>query len=226
MTDAPAFTLMDCSLARRATGRSCSNLRELLDAVRTVPDDVLEHHMLRCPLEDYFELYEFPNDLARWCWEALGDPVLAEELGLVDPYKHPSMASVRSQLVDAIEDHLWELDRIPWCRPGFEWHLISSRLVAFDTGERVATPVALAEAIARISLRSLFYHVHEARRRTGGQTDDFSLWLEQCDAAPSLVAGIRAIDFYFLNLNQLRQELLAVFRQHSLDPNGTQKALS
>ena len=26
--------------------------------------------MMRCALEDYFELYEFPNDLARWSWEA------------------------------------------------------------------------------------------------------------------------------------------------------------
>jgi len=208
------FALFDCSLVRRAIGRSCSNLRELLDAVRTVPDAVLEHHMLRCPLEDYFELNEFPNDLARWCWEALGDPVLAEELALVDPYKHASLTTLRTTLVEIIEERLWGLERVPWCRPGFELHFVASRLLAYDTGERLPTPAALAEAIARMSPRSLFYHVHEARRRTNGQTDDFSLWLEQAEADPELVAKLRAIDFYFLNLSQLRQEIMSLFQRY------------
>ena len=65
------FCLFECSLVRRATGRVCVNLRDLLDAIYTVPDGVLEHHMMRCALEDHFELHEFPNDLARWCWDAL-----------------------------------------------------------------------------------------------------------------------------------------------------------
>ncbi len=208
------FSIFDCNLLRRATGRVCSNLRELLEAIRSVPEAVLEHHMMRCALEDHFELNEFPNDLARWCWDALGDQVLGEQLGLVDPYLRDSMAQVRAELIDVIEGRLWQLDRVPWCRPGLELHLVESHLIAYDTGERVSTPAALVEAIERMSLRSLFFHVHEARRRTAGGTDDFSLWLESCGADPPLVARLRAIDFYFLNLSQLRQEILDVFRQH------------
>jgi hypothetical protein len=176
----------------------------------------LEHHMLRCPLEDHFELYEFPNDLARWCWDALGDPVIGEQLGLVDPYRYRSTADLRAKLVEVLEDRLWNMDRVPWCRPGLELHLLASRLVAYDTGQRIPTPVALAEAIPQMPLRSLFFHVHEARRRTGGVSDDFSLWLEKFEVNPSLVARLRAIDFYFLNLNQLRRELMEVFGQHLL----------
>jgi hypothetical protein len=52
-----SFALFDCSLARYGIGRSCSNLRELLEAIRLVPDMVLEHHMMRCALEDHFELH-------------------------------------------------------------------------------------------------------------------------------------------------------------------------
>ena len=210
------FTVVDCSLMRCAIGQSCTNLRELLTALRSIPDNVVEHHMLRCPLEDHFELYEFPNDLARWCWDALGDHVIGEQLGLVDPYRHRSLADLRAKIVEILEDRLWNLDRVPWCRPGLELHLLASRLVAYDTGERIPTPVALAEAIPQMSPRSLFFHIHEARRRTGGQSDDFSLWLEQREANPSLVARLRAIDFYFLNLNQLRRELMEVFGQHLL----------
>ena len=211
---AEPFCVMDCSLVRCATGRVCSNLREVLEAIRTVPDAVLEHHMMRCALEDHFELHEFPNDLARWCWTVLGDNVLGEQLGLVDPYRQPSIAALRAALVNVVEDRLWGLDHTPWCRPGLELHLVESRLIAYDTGERISTPAALVEAIERMSLRSLFFHVHDARRRTAGQSDDFSLWLEKCGAGISLVTMLRGIDFYFQNLSQLRQAVIEAFRNY------------
>lgn len=214
MESTEPFCVMDCSVVRCATGRVCSNLRELLEAIRHVPDAVVEHHMMRCALEDHFELHEFPNDLARWCWTVLGDNVLGEQLGLVDPYRHTSTAALRATLINVIEDRLWDLDHVPWCRPGLELHLVESHLIAFDTGDRIFTPAALAEAIERMSSRSLFFHVHDARRRTAGQSDDFSLWLEQTGAEPSLVAMLRGIDFYFLNLGQLRRALIEAFRHY------------
>jgi hypothetical protein len=168
--------------------------------------------MIRCALEDHFELHEFPNDLARWCWGILGDNVLGEQLGLIDPYVMASTAALRETIINIVEERLWHLERVPWCRPGYELHLVESRLISFDTGERAATPMELRDAVERMTLRSLFYHVHEARRRNAGRSDDFSLWLESFEADPNLIARIRAIDFYFLNLTQLRRELLTAFQ--------------
>ena len=212
------FAVFDCTLARMPIGRSCSNMRELLEAIRTVPDMVIEHHMTRCALEDHFDLYEFPNDLARWCWDMLADHVLAEKLGLVDPFSHPSIDSLRAELVNLIEERVWELDRMPTCQPGLELHFVGSRLIAYDTGERLPTPASLFETLPRLSLRSFFYHVHNARRRTGGRTDDFSNWLEAYGADPALVARLRGIDVYFLNLNQLRDQMVEAFQEHT--PNA------
>jgi hypothetical protein len=176
--------------------------------------------MMRCALEDHFELNEFPNDFAWWCWDALGDSQLGEQLALLNPYQVLSLGELRGELLNAIEDRLWSLDRVPWCRPGLELHLVESRLIAFDTGERYRSAAALAEALPRISRRSLFFHVHEARRRTVGQTDDFSTWLESVGASPDLVRRLRSIDFYFLNLNQLRQQLQEAFRQYLMEPDA------
>ncbi len=214
------FELYDCSLARCALGRTCANLNELLDAVRTASDAALEHHMMRCALDDHFELYEFPNDLARWCWDGLGDHTLGEQLGLVDPYQHASMESLRAALANTIEERLWGTERVPWCQPGLELHVIESRVVAYDTGVRFPTPAALAESLAALPVRALFYHVHEARRRTGGRTDDFSDWLERYGADATLVAKLRGVDFYFLNLSQLRREIIDVFRQYLPEPHA------
>jgi hypothetical protein len=220
------FCIMDCSLVRCAIGRACSNLRELFEAVRTVPDASLEHHMMYCALEDHFELHEFPNDLARWCWTSLADNVLGEQLGLVDPYRQSSIGELRETLVNVIEDRLWGLDRVPWCRPGTELHLVESHLIAYDTGERVSTPAALVDAVERMSSRSLFYHVHDARRRTSGQSDDFSLWLEKGGAEPSLVAALRGIDFYFLKLSQLRQALIDAFHRYVAEAPAVARSAS
>ena len=101
---------------------------------------------------------------------------MAEELALLNPYSCADIEALRTELVNVIEDHVWALDRIPWSRPGLELPLVESRLVAFDTGERFSTLSRLAEALPRMSRRSLFYHVHEAFRRNG--VDDFSSWLE------------------------------------------------
>ena len=106
MSDEP-FEVYECSLARLATGRSCSNLRELLEAIRTVPDTVLEHHMMRCALEDHFELDEFPNEFARWCWDSLGDHLLGEQLALIDPY-HLRYADKRERMGQTGRDFVRE----------------------------------------------------------------------------------------------------------------------
>jgi hypothetical protein len=220
MDSASPFALFDCSLSRYAIGRRCTNLRELLDGIRSVPDMVLEHHMMRCALEDHFELYEFPNDLARWCWEGLGDRSLAEVLSLVDPYSHSSIESLRTALTNAIEERLWGAEDIHGCRPGLELHFVGSRLAAYDTGERLATPAALAEALSRIPRRSFFYHVHEAHRRRAPPSDDFSAWLAEFGADPALVERLRRIDFYFLNLKQLQQEFIDAFGHELNQPHA------
>jgi hypothetical protein len=109
---------------------------------------------------------------------------------------------------------------VPWSRPGLELHLLESRVIAYDTGERFATLAELAEAMPTLSRQSLFHHVHEARRRTAGRTDDFSDWVERQGGDPALVAKLRAVDFYFLNLRQLQHDFSALFRQYALEPQA------
>ncbi|HEY4100703.1 MAG TPA: DUF5752 family protein [Gemmatimonadales bacterium] len=217
MTGRQPFVLYECGLARQGCAASCSTLDDLLRAVKTESDSVIEHHMMRCVLEDHFELHEFPNDLARWCWDSLGDHVLGEQLGLVDPYRHASIASLRESLASMITDRVDHQEVPLVCRPGLELQLMRSRLIAYPTDESFATPVALAEALPSFSLASIFFHVHEARRRSDNRTDDFSQWLEECDSDPGIVASIRGIDFYFLNLHQLRDELQRVFHRFMPD---------
>ena len=64
-------------------------------------------------MEDHVELHEFPNDLARWCWTGLGDNVLGEQLGRGRSSTGiTSIASLRSTLVNLLEDRLWGMESI------------------------------------------------------------------------------------------------------------------
>ncbi len=60
--------------------------------------------------------------------------------------------------------------------------------------------------------------MHEAYRRNG--VDDFSMWLERIGAPRELIDRIRAIDFYFLNLNQLRQQLVEICCNYLAEPQA------
>jgi hypothetical protein len=213
-----AFRLFDCSSVRCAVGRTCANLRELLYVLQTEPPSVLEHHMLRCALDDHFELYEFPNDLARWSWEGLGDRLLAEQLALIDPYQFHSIEELRGALTDVVDARLWTLDRVPWARSGFELPIVSSRLMIYDTGVEVKTPAALFEEFRTMSIRSLYYHVHEARQRS--DRDDFSAWLSGHAGMEQVAENIRKIDFYFLSLQQLRVAMIEAFPPEFADAAG------
>ena len=206
------FAVFDCSLARRAVGQSCSNLRELLTALRNVPDNVLEHHMLRCPLEDHFELYEFPNDLARWCWDALGDHVVGEQLGLVDPYRHPSHVGPACQTRGDYRKSAVDYRNV--CRgaaPGSELHLWPA-CGGLRYGQHITTPVELAEAITEFA-RSLFFHVQKPTPH-GRAVDDFSHWLAQYGRTHRWSTNCGTIDFYALNLSQFATGLMDVFGLH------------
>ncbi len=208
------FAVFDCSLARLPIGRSCSNLRELLEAIRTVPDMVIEHHMTRCALADHFDLYEFPNDLARWCWDMLGDHMLAEQLGLIDPYQHESIDSLRAELVNVIEERVWEIDRVPSCPPGLELHLVGSRLIAYDTGERFSDADGVGRGDTALFARgrsSITCTLLDGGRRAIRMT--FPIGSRPTVPIAGLVARLRKIDAQFMNLNQVRDQIIDAFRE-------------
>lgn len=209
------FDVMDCALLISTAGLPpASNLRELRDRVVTCSDQVLYHHFCETSLRPTFDDPEYRNDFAVWAKEALADKILAERLGIIDPYEYDSLATLRHHVIERIEDRLAEL--APWVpnvRPGSELHFLKALTVAFNTGHRVRTPAELASSIQQFTEGSLYYHFFEGRRRAQDHADDFTTWLRGFGAgAHTLVEAISAIDFYFKSLPVLRQELSKAMR--------------
>jgi len=203
------FHVMDCALLVRASGLPPAvNLRELRDRLAACSEAVLYHHFCETPLRPFLGNPDYRNDFAVWAKLHLNDRVLAERLGLLDPYEFASIAELRAAVLELVDERLAESVMVPWARPGEEFHFQEATTVVFDTGERIAEARALPEAVLRMSDGSLYFHFLEARRRPPRGLDDFSAWLleEEAANAPYLRA-IAGIDFYFHSLAHLRQEL-------------------
>ena len=204
------FEIKDCALLRRMSGLPAAvNLRELRDRIASCHRDVLYHHFCETPLTPSFDLPDYRNDFAIWAKWRLGDDVLAERLGMVDPYSFETMEDLRAATLEIIDERLSEVTMVPWARPGKELYLMQAVTIVFDTGDRIAHPDELADAIGRITNSSIYFHVLEARRRNTPRGDDFSAWLRSGEEDWShYIRAIESIDVTFFTLPELRRKLI------------------
>lgn len=206
------FAVKDCALVALATGRHAYTLRELRDHLETVPASSIYHHFWGGMLYPRFEEPEYNNDFAAWARWCLHDPVLAERLAVVDPTEFPDIEGLRRELIEIIEERIYESELVASARAEHPFHFLRSQIVVFDTGRRIAEPRQLAAVVPRMSMGSVFYHFIDARRRTPGRTDDFRAWLEAYgDAYAELCGALAGIDPYFIGLAELRRTLSELF---------------
>lgn len=209
------FAIKDCALLAVATGKRAENLRELRDVLTSVHSASIYHHFWGGLLRPGFDDPQFNNDFAAWCHYALNDDILAERLAMIDPTDFEDLEFLRRELVEAIEDRLDEMERPRWAKPDRQFYFMRSQIVVFDTRRSIVDPRDLAAAIQEMSVGSVFYHFIDARRRHPVGVDDFRAWLEAFgDTYVELCADLAAVDPYSLNLNELRQQLLAVFEHY------------
>jgi hypothetical protein len=208
------FLVKDCALITLATGLRAHDLRELRDRIEQCPLQSVEHHFFFSQLQPSFDDPEYHNDFAIWARHALHDRPLAERLGVLDPLKYSDLEGLRGALLDVVEDRLAESEQIPWTAGRHEFTFLRSQIVVFDTGKRAANARELAKLIPRLSTGSIFYHFVEARRRVEGRLDDFRAWLD-CDgpAGAELCERLALINYYFLSLSELREQVAAAFAE-------------
>ena len=208
------FEVKDCALLTRMSGLPPAiNLRELRERIAQCSENVLFHHFCETTLRGTFDNPDYRNDFAVWSKLYLGDRVLAERLGILDPYEFSSLGELRAATLEVIDERLGESTMIPWARPGDELYFMEATTVVFDTGIRISHPRDLAGAIGAITGGSVYFHFLEARRRPPLGKDDFTAWLlenEDGEKNRRYIEALSRIDFYFHTLLHLRRELVKV----------------
>jgi hypothetical protein len=213
------FSIRDCTLISRMVGiGTAMNLRELQERVREAPVESLFHHFCETVIRPTFDDPEFRNDFAVWGARSIRDRVLAERLGILNPYALNDFEELRWHTLDIIEERLSEVAFIPWAPRGDEFRFMQAVTVVFDTGKQLESPIDLIRELPHMSLGSIYYHFVEARRRTADKRDDFTAWLADFgESTREFIGALKNIDFYFLALPELKQSLVNVTRRISLE---------
>jgi len=206
------FAVKDCALIALATGKQATNLRELRDGIESVPPGSIYYHFWGGHLAARSSEMKYGNDFAAWARFNLHHMRAAERLALVDPMEPSAIEDLRRELLDVVEELLYESSIVQSVEPGDELDFITSQIIVFDTGTRITRPEELAAAIGKMSLSSIFYHFIDARRRTPERVDDFRSWLLlQGGRHEALAVALSHVDPYFSTLPELRDKLSALF---------------
>jgi hypothetical protein len=206
------FEIRDCTLLTQMSGVPAAvNLRELRDRIAVCSHNVIYHHFCETLLVPLFDYPDYRNDFAVWAKRQLDDDVLAERLGIIDPYAYSSIEELRLATLDIIEERLSEHSFVPWAHPGYEFYFLEATTIVFDTGQRINHPDELAATISGMTNSSIYFHFLEARRRPPLGVDDFSAWLiNEGKEWEHYIQALGSVDIAFNSLAELRKELVKI----------------
>jgi len=209
---------MTLFVVRMAGVTAVINLRELRERLASAPLESIYHHCCEAAIRPSFDDPEFRNDFAVWCGRHLHDRVLAERLGMINPYAFSDFEALRQHLLERVDERLAEIPRESWYPAVEEFRFLQAATIVFDTDVELERPEEIRRAIAGMTKSSLYYHFVEARRRTPNGSDDFSWWLERFgEETNDLRQALAHVDFYFLNLAELKHALIEACRQAGID---------
>lgn len=205
-----SFQLVECYALPMPTGMRVRDARDLLDAARRMPAGVFERHLMQCYLRPDFEVASFPNDFALWAAECLEDLTLAEALSGLDPYHARDWEAVREDMVEILEEALWERPVSPPVRQGSELFLEDGKIILVETGVEAHDLSELRDMVAGVSDATIYHHMHGGSFRNDDARNDFAVWAETALGLESVAADLAAIDFPYYTLEELRGKILAV----------------
>lgn len=209
------FTFCTSYILQEATGLRAATLPQLARLLREVPEQCIYHHTHYFLLVHHYLSPEPANDLAYWVTEVLGEEPLGELLASIDTMQFASLADLREAFVQTIEEYLKRhpLTQFKFASEGEEFFFVKSLRLVLPTGVTASTLEGFAEALKRVSIYTLYYHIFDARLRLGRPTNDFAVWLEQRFGPIELVKEVAALDPYAHNLEALRSLLISLVQQ-------------
>jgi hypothetical protein len=190
------------------TGEKADTLKEVAGLLRRCSGSAIFYHVFQSYRERHFTAEKYSSDFAQWVSNSLDEEMLAEKLGSLDLRDYTSIRALREKILQLIEDHLQEYPRCgdrPGKTPFFVCQSVSvvmpTRYVAWNLED-------FHRILQQISVRSLHYHLIEARLRLGIQTNDFSHWFRTNLQNEKLAKRVEDIDLSLHTLEEIRGILL------------------
>lgn len=195
------------------TGLKARNLRQMLEILKEAPDSVIFYHTHHFIEEHHYLTPEPANDFAMWVTDALGDEVLGERLASVDTFEFPTLRALKERLVGLIDERISQDGGGRDAPEGREFHFMKSVSVILPTPYAARDLRECVEALRKLSLSSLYFHIFESRLRLGRGLNDFSIWLAEKLDEKELAESIARLDPYTYTLEGLRSSLIQLIEK-------------
>ena len=193
---------------RELTGLRASNLNELVNILKGVPDSVVYYHVHRFLEEHLYLAPEPANDFAIWVNTALGNDILSEQLASIDIFNFPNISTVKQRLADTILDYLRNNPDGRKAPEGEEFHFVRSISYILPTSYVAHDLSDFVEILRKVTIDSIYFHIYESRLRLQKGNNDFSIWIEDSLGEKDLADRIAAIDPYVYTLEKLRNRII------------------
>lgn len=197
-------------------GLKARNPKELLVGIKTVPASSIYYHTHRFLQQHHYLSPEPPNDFAFWLMEILHLRRLGEEFLSVDTISYCNLENLRKDFVKILEKYTSkDQDNID-CIPGFEFHFLACKTLVMPLPYTAHNLSEFAQILGKVSIRSLYFHMFEARMRLGVPDNDFSQWLKSM-GEDQLALEITRLDPYNITLESLRRKLIRMVEKRAQD---------
>ena len=198
---------------KELTGIKARNLTELLVGLENAPDSMIYYHTHHFLEEHNYLTPEPANDFALWVGDALGDEVLGETLASIDTFEFPTLGALRERLVSIIREHMATKPDLHDIAEGREFHFMKSVGVILETPYVAHDLREFVEALRKLSLGCLYFHIFESRLRLGRGLNDFSIWLEDSLGETELAEQIAHLDPYTYTMEGLKSSLIQLIEK-------------
>ncbi len=197
---------------RESTGLKARNARELVNIIKDVSGSVIYYHTHVFLQQHQFLSPEPPNAFAYWVKNFLGEDVLAERLSSIDIYQFSSIRALREKLIEVIEGHLFNMKEIRTAPLGKEFDFTKSRSFVLPTSYTTYNLEEMVEALKKVTIRSIDFHIFNVRLRLERGINDFSNWINTSLGYPELASRLETFDPYTYTLEGLRQNIINIIK--------------
>jgi len=190
------------------TGEKANTLEELVILLKRCSGSAIFYHVFQSYRDRHFVIEKYHSDFAQWISASLDEEPLAERLGVLDVRDFTSIRSLRELTIRIIEEYVHKYPQNKGQQGKTPFFFCQSVSVVMPTKYIAWNLDDFYQIIGKIGIRSIHYHLIEARLRLGIHTNDFSHWLRDSLKKERLAQRIEGIDIYLHTLEEIRKMIL------------------
>ena len=193
---------------KELTGLKASNLIELVNILKSVPESVIYYHTHHFLEEHQFLTPEPANDFALWVDDSLDEHVLAEKLANIDTFAYFSLDALKSTIASVIEKHIADNPASKLVKGENDFYFLKSNSVVVPTPYFASDLREFVEVLRKITIDSLYYHIFESRLRLQKRSNDFSVWIRDSFGEDDLADKIDSLVPYIATIEAMRSFII------------------